>query len=181
VIRHGKAERRLRELGVIQSGEFYTATDGIPFNTKVNLDVMYEDPELFEDISATIAKRLKKHKPEIVIPVPDGANRLGKKIGEILAVEAVIIRWANKEYGNLGYLSTADCLKVQDAGSVAIVEDVSRTDTSMSKVANLIMMTDKRKSLVGAVVWDRDPLAQKNSYFPVERYINRYVPLNSPK
>lgn len=173
MISPAQAEARLRNLGVIQNAEFITATDGILANCKVEMDVMYQDQSLTDQIAENLANRLEKYKPEVIIPVPRGANRLGQVIGAIMGVKCVLICWTDKEAKQLDYLDKVTAAYAQRAKSVAIVEDVSTTDGSMATVAGFL---GGEKDYIGAVVWDRDPKTNKKSTFPVERLIKKYVP-----
>jgi orotate phosphoribosyltransferase len=168
-----QAEARLRQLGVIRKAEFTTATDGILANCKVEMDVMYQDTALTEAIAEQLATRLEAYHPEIIVPVPKGANRLGQVIGAIMGVHCLAIKWVNKNSKQLGYFSEATKAKAQRSTSVALIEDVSTTDGSLSAVADFL---GGDKTFVGAVVWDRNPEADKRSNFPVERFIKSYVP-----
>ncbi len=172
------AESRLRDLGVIRHEEFLTATDSIPANQKVEMSVMYRDPELTENIAELLAVRLESYEPEIIVPVPRGANRLGMVLGNIMGLKCLIIKWTDKPHGQLGYFGEVTRARASRTKRIALIEDVSTTDGTMALVAGFL---GPDKDYAGGVVWDRDPQAPKRTNFPVERIIESHVPFRTEK
>ena len=68
-------EELLIQTGVIQAGEFVSRS-GRKMNYKVELGAEFatSHPALADRVANYLASLLEKHEPEIVIPVPEGAN-----------------------------------------------------------------------------------------------------------
>lgn len=169
-------ENRLRALDVIEKGSFTTAA-GLIANRKINLEnVPKLDPRLAAEIAGILAIRLSAYKPDLIVPVPAGANRWGNEVALHRKTEIARLRWRNKQHGELTFASASDRRSVLQAERIAIIDDVFTTGSSIKKVIAHAELTDK--VVVGGVIWNRSPLVTEPD-FPLVSVIDSFVPLKA--
>lgn len=176
-------EQALVAGGFIKYGEF-TAHNGEAGNCKVELDELFEEDgphvELANGVTADIAEKLRPYKPEIVIPIPDGANRFGEMVGRKLGTRVVKLAWRDKENRVLEFEHQHERIVVCLAGRIALIDDVFRTGSAFADTVNFAQLNNKE--IVGGVVWDRsDRAAQRAVSFPVEAVVTKFLPLMAEK
>lgn len=170
-------EQALRDIDVIKFGDF-TAHNGEAGNCKVDLDVLFEDEhrELAAQIAARLAKKLEPYDPELILPVPKGANRLGAMVGRELGARVVYLDWRDKSAGQLTYEDYRNRIVVCRAQRVAIVDDVFRTGSSYEQVISFAELD--RKEVFGGVVWDRsNPKKPWRPDIPIQAVVSKFMPL----
>jgi orotate phosphoribosyltransferase len=166
-------EDRLRGLGVIEKGDFQTAA-GATANQKINLEkVLEKDPQLAAEMAGVLAIRLSVYKPDLIVPVPAGANRWGKEVALHRKTEHAKLRWRDKQHGKLTFASKADRQKLLEAERIAIIDDVFTTGSSIKKVISHPEITGK--VVVAGVIWNRSPLLTEPG-FPLISVIDTFVP-----
>lgn len=167
-------ENRLRALGVVENEEFTTAA-GLPANVKIDLEKVIElDFQLAAEIAGILAVRLAVEKPDLLIPVPDGANSWARQAAMHMGIETVIPKWFDKQAGKLRFSGSTDIEKVRKASRVALIDDVFTTGSSIEKVA---AHPDIASKVVAAgVIWNRSSESPQLG-FPVASVIDSYLPL----
>jgi orotate phosphoribosyltransferase len=164
----------LRQLGVIERGDTTTAA-GLQANIMINLkEVPERDPELAEEIAGRMATRLTVYEPELLIPVPKGANKWAELTAEHMGVESVELDWLNKELGQLRFLGVTGIDKARKAGRIAIIEDVYTTGGSIKKVAAHRDIAGK--VIAAGIIWNRSRRKPQLD-FEAKSLIDSYIPL----
>ena len=168
-------EARLRALNVIEKRRFKTAAGHLA-NRKVNLEKVHKkDPQLAAEIAGVLAIRLCTHgRPDLIVPVPDGANAWGQDVALYMGSEIALLRWRDKRSRVLDFTTEEDRAKVKNARRLAIVDDVFTTGGSIELVSELQGV--REKVAVAGVVWKRSR-AVPNFVFPLESVVESYVPL----
>jgi orotate phosphoribosyltransferase len=167
-------ENRLRALGVIEHADFTTAA-GVPANVKINLENVVElDYQLVAEIAGILAIRLALEKPDLIIPVPEGADIWAEESALHLGIDVVKMKWLDKKTGKLRTTGVTDINKIRQSERIAVVDDVFTTGGSIKKV---VSHRDIASKVVAAgVVWNRSKENPKMD-FPVAAVIDSYVPL----
>ncbi len=167
-------ESRLRGLEVIESSPFITAA-GLLANRKINLEkVPRLDPQLAAEIAGILAIRLSVYKPDLIIPVPAGANRWGSEVSLHLKTKTARLRWRDKQHGRLTFASATDRGNALQAERIAIIDDVFTTGSSIKKVIGHAELTDK--VVAAGVIWNRSPFLTEPD-LPLVSVIDSFVPL----
>ena len=173
-----KIEQAIRDTGAIQYGEF-TAHNGEQGNCKVVLDELLNNElhaSLRGEVVKSLARKLKPFEPEILIPMPEGANILGMLLARELGARAVLLEWQDKTDGQLKFKDQHERIVICSAERIALIDDVRRTDSTFSQAIKSIELGGK--NLVSGVIFDRsDPRVQPSSEFKVVSVVKRYIPL----
>lgn len=171
-------EKRINATGAIQYGEF-TAHNGETGDTKVVLDSLLNDPEhkeLLGDVVANLSNRLKPFKPEVVLPMPEGADILGQKLARELGARAILLEWEDKDAGRLKFRNQSERIVLCLAARVMLADDVFRTGSTFWQALDSFELA--RKQLVGAAIVDRsDPKQSHQLPFEVKSVVKRFYPL----
>jgi orotate phosphoribosyltransferase len=167
-------ENRLRALGVVEHADFTTAA-GEPANVKINLENVIDlDYQLAAEIAGILAVRLALEKPDLIIPVPEGANSWAEQSALHLDIGVVKMKWLDKKTGKLRATGVTDINKIRQSERIALIDDVFTTGSSIKKVVSHRDIAGK--VVVAGVVWNRSKENPKMD-FPVATVIDSYVPL----
>jgi len=130
--------------GGIEVVDFISAS-GLPANRKINSDVIYKRNSLKHKAAKEVKKLLKPYKPDLLIPTPYGANRLGMLVAKKLDISCVCVEWANKTPGRkeIRIASLDDEEAIYQAEKIGIIEDVRTTGESSHAVASHPLIADK--------------------------------------
>lgn len=173
-------EKKINATGAIQIGEF-TAHNGEIGDTKVVLDNLLNDDEhaeLLDEVTGNLSKKLRPFQPEIILPMPEGANTFGQKLARQLGARAILLEWKDKETSQLGFLNQSDRIVLCLAERVALVDDVYRTGSTFLEALDSIELANKK--LIGGAIVDRsDPASQRAVPFEVKSVVKRFYPLRS--
>lgn len=169
-------EREIEATGAIQYGDF-TAANGEQGNLKVVLDPLLNDPqykELRTKVVKKMAEKLSLFDPEVIIPMPEGANNLGIWVARELGARAILMEWENKPAGKLRYIDQHERIVVCRASRIGFVDDVYRTGHTFEQM--IVCAELEGKALEAAVVHDR---SGRNHHmgFPVHAAVKRYLPM----
>lgn len=174
--RASNIEREILDTGALQVQEF-TAHNGELGNCKIVLDNLlntHQHPELLRKVVKRLSRKLGLHQPEIILPIPEGANRFGRLVAVELGARAILLEWQDKEAGELRFKHQPERIVVCRSKRVALVDDVYRTGSSFEEAINSVEL--ESKELVGGVVWDRSD-GWQHSAFPIESVVRKYVPM----
>jgi orotate phosphoribosyltransferase-like protein len=168
-------ERAIKKRGAVKVEEF-TSHAGESGNCKLELDgeFLKANPKLAGEIACRLAVRLETYQPEIIVPVPAGANLLGEMIAKEMGIGCVTLKKLSRD--EYGFKSEKDRLRIVNADAIGLVDDVFRTGSALSEVSKTSEFVNK--VAVAGVIWDRShPASIKNFPFEVESLVQRYVPL----
>lgn len=173
-------EREILGTGALQFGE-YIAHNGESGNLKLVLDDLLND-DRYAPVRTKVVKRLaaklKPYKPEIILPMPEGANGFGMSLARKLGARAVLLEWEDKEQGILTYKDQHERQVVCLATRIAKIDDVLRKGTTFEQAIDSLGLS--HKELVAGVVWDRREESEISTpvfSFPVESVVQKYYPL----
>ena len=177
-------QKNIERLGGIRKQDFVTAA-GESADTKVELDLLTEqnlqNRLLRQLIIGELAMRLVKHEPDIIVPIPTGADHLGTGIGSRLYLPVAYLEKQDITPGNESIQPKTDNDRqlLESAGRIALVDDVFTTGGSLMRASRMEIMEDKQ-IVAAAEVWDRsDGSYQDTIPFEVESIVEKYVPLRS--
>lgn len=168
-------------MGGVENVEF-TTSSGAQANRKVELDVLDKDKlqSRFTRslVIAELATKLTVYEPDLVVPIPKGADHLGMGLAQRLYLPVAFLEWKDKTPGRkeITPKTEHDRELLQAAGKIALVDDVFTTGSSL--LAACQMEESMNKVIVAAEVWDRSDGSYHASLpFPVESVVTEHVPL----
>lgn len=138
-----------------------TFASGVPANNKLDLDgkrVISQDPRLFELIVRRLVVVVEEYEPDLIVPVPNGANLYAQRVARALGLgcRCVIL---SKDQSTRGIVVSSANQEVIDAAkSIVVLEDVA------NRFTNTRLLLDALAKPVGAVVavFDRgDPSSRE--------------------
>lgn len=176
-----KIEQGIIDAGALRIAEF-TTHGGESANYRVEMeDILGEDSshrELRGMIADRLAKKLEPYEPEVIIPIPEGANYLGAMIARRLGVRVVYLAWRDKAAHprQLQYHDQHNRIVVNRAIRVALIDDVYTSGLSLEEVVEFTELDGKQ--VVGGIAFDRSaPKVRKASPYPIESVVSRHLPL----
>ena len=166
---------RLLDEGLLEIGSF-EFNDGTHASGKLNWDNIREDGQGF-DRSATLASGIiNAYGVDLVIPMPEGANRLGIVAASKADVGSVLLEAPTRKT----LKSTHEAaMEILNSKRIALVDDITRTGGTFNRGAALIPNV-----VVCMAVWDRSDngiysiRGFENNDIPVEALIRRPVSLD---
>ncbi len=170
-------EREILATGALHHGDF-TAANGENGNLKVDLDSLLNDEQhqqLRARVVAKLADELSDFDPQIIIPMPEGANSLGLSLAKALGSRAVMMLWKDKQNGILAYADQHHRIAVCLAERIALVDDVYRTGSTFDNA--IIHAELSNKQLIGGAVYDRSNPRTVQSSFPIHSVVKRFMPI----
>ncbi len=140
--------------GAIRTGEF-TAASGQSGDTKINTDVMYNNKPLLNFVASELARRARAFEPDLIVPVPRGANAIGRLVARRMKVEVAFMQWDDKTPGNkaVSPAGETDAAAIIDAERVLVLEDVYSTGISSHTVASHELIKPKVAGVLS--IWSR--------------------------
>lgn len=152
------------------------AANGQRINRKVELDVVEKGSSLFRKIVGGLVDITRDFRPDVIVPVPTGANEYVPVMAEKMKHVAYVLmdkRGAGKEF----YFQSSLMPRVLLPGArVVLVDDVFRTGSQLEKLSEMPEFGESE--VVGAsVIWrrDADPIDHPLK-FPVNHIIHEHVP-----
>ncbi|MDO8591764.1 MAG: hypothetical protein Q7R60_02460 [bacterium] len=175
-----KIEQAIRGTGAVQYGEF-TAHNGEQGDCKVVLDDLLDygndqHAVLRNKVEDLLVRKLTPFEPEILIPMPEGANSLGLALARKLGARAILLEWEDKEAGILKFKDQHERIVVCLANRAALIDDVKRRESTFEQAIESIGLGSK--DLVSAVVWDRsDPKHPSSLGITGVSVVKKYIPM----
>ena len=174
-----KIEQGIIDAGALRIAEF-TTHGGESANYRVEMeDILGEDSshrELRGMIVDRLARKLEPYEPEVIIPIPEGANHLGAMIALRLGVRVVYLAWRDKAARQFQYRDQHNRIVVNRAVRVALIDDVYTSGLSLEEAAEFTELDGKQ--VVGGIVFDRSASkVRKASPYPIESVVSRHLPL----
>lgn len=137
-------------------------------------DVPEKDPSLAAEIIGLLAIRLYFYRPEVIVPVPTGANRWASVVARYMQVGYAELEWADKTSRQLKFIDKNSHQLASQAEKIALIDDVYTSGSSLGVTAHLPEINGK--VVVAGVIWDRS--REKSSLeFPIERIVHSHIPL----
>ncbi len=167
----------IKLLGGIQKGEFTTAS-GQRANRKVEMDVLNRSRVLRGLVVAELALRAHAHEPDLIIPMPYGADELGRDVASRLDVGYTYLDWVDKTPGKKSVRPRSEIAAklITRAERIVLVDDVFTVGSSLLAAWTLPLL--QHKIVAGEVVWQRGlPGAHQALPFPVGAIVEEYIPL----
>lgn len=146
-------------------------------NNKIDLEKLLQAPEYAALAVAQVARLAREHHPDLLVPVANGANWLGREAALSLGIDCMLMD-KDEETKELSLRRNA----AQTYGAnrrIVIVEDVLRTGTSVGKTLSLPTIGERAEAVVS--VWDRGDVATRPDLLvPVISVITEHIPAHLP-
>ena len=169
-------ESGIRALGGIQKVEFYAAS-GLPANLKVEMDVLEKSGLMRVLVRDSLADLALPFDPDLLIPMPLGADGMGKTVANHMGIDYALMRWIDKTPGHrkVVHRTREDLRKIRTARRIMLFDDVFSTGGTLLAAYNKPNIGEKT---VGALtIWDRsDGTASQNFPVAVESIVKRHIP-----
>lgn len=155
-----------------------TYASGVAANNKLDLEALGYYLELEALAVNGLTELVRPYKPDLIVPVPDGANRLGRQIAMALGIDAMILR---KDSVTKEITMKPGAEQIFAAAKrIVVVEDVLNQRTTTSRVLALPWIGERTQAVVG--VWDRgDPAARPTLAVPVQSLVEEFIPAELPQ
>ncbi len=164
---------RMEAAGIIKYGNFQLNSGKA--NTKVEFDVINDDPALLKDVSYCAAEILEPYNLDALLSNPDGATPSGELIAKKLGVYHIP---AKKTTSGISLQSPiVNTAILRPKKRIGIWDDVLSTGNTIVESSNLQQIVGK--VVVAAVVWDRRELYSDRipgANFPVVSLVHDFVP-----
>lgn len=169
---------RLIAEGILECGE-YTLASGAAATRKLNWDNISRDSDTYWDVVHEMGELVSGFDPDVIVPVPEGANELGTDVGDFLNLPVVYL---GREANSRRIFVDDDTRQMLDEYDQAmLIDDIFTTGSSLLRATRAI----HRGRVAGAaVIWDRSMQRIDNVgelYLPsrlrVESLIRKYVSL----
>lgn len=162
--------------GAVQAGVF-TAASGEVADTKISMDVMYRNQPLLDFITSELARRAKSYKPDIIIPVPRGANRIGKLVAERMGIEVALMEWEDKAPGRKAAspADEIDAKLITESNRALVIEDVYSTGESSHAIATHQLLASRAVGVLS--IWSRlKPEERIEVPYKTTAILEEYIP-----
>ena len=169
----------IERLGGIERKEF-TSSSGELLNRKVELDILqqqnFQNRLLRSFIVGELATSIAAYGPDIIVPVPEGADHLGDGIARRLYLPVAYMEWIDKspEQKRIRPRTQHHRELLQKAGRIALIDDVFRTGGNLLAIERTEEVAGK--VVVAGEVWDRSENAAESMPFPVESIVHEHIP-----
>ncbi|MGH7238161.1 MAG: hypothetical protein ACREGF_06510 [Candidatus Saccharimonadales bacterium] len=157
-------------------------------NNKLELENLRHCPDLRSLVAARVGKLVREYNPDLIIPVPNGANWLGQDIARARGIGCVLLG-KNAETKEIYYPSNIQKQIVEGSQSIVIIEDALNKLITTKKVLALPGIAEKCLAVAG--IWRRGDLGlvlprylesaeNEDDYIPVQAVINEFIPAQLP-
>jgi hypothetical protein len=129
---------------------------GVEANNKLDLDfeTINRFPELRTDVLNGLGKLAVVHAPDLIVPIPNGANGYGSKVARALGIDFMILG-KNPVTKDIFY-NIGDLAALMKYRRIVLVEDVPNALTTTNTVLAMRGMAERVVGVIG--IWDRgDP------------------------
>ncbi|MDZ7744677.1 MAG: phosphoribosyltransferase [Candidatus Saccharibacteria bacterium] len=173
---YSELKREILDARVLEAGEM-VAANGQLIGQKLEFDNVDQHSDLFYKIVAGLVELASSHDPDILIPVPEGANAYVKAMSEQMGnLEFVQLRKPEVETEPFALQSQRiGQLILRNKEKPFLVDDVFRTGSQLKRV--MAMPEMQGKEIAAGVIWRRDdPDQTKRNTLKVYSLIHEYVP-----
>lgn len=154
-------------------GEF---ADGDQANNKLDMEKIYDNPELFEEVTLRLGQVAMEHDPEFIVGVPDGATRLADAVASYCGLFSAHLRRTGSNKDKVEFKDNFLDGKVI-CGSLSrgvLVEDVFNKFTSTNRVLAVPELSERIVAV--EAIWDRGSDPRSKPDVPARALIKEHVP-----
>lgn len=149
-------EQRILERGLEIGGEREWAS-GTVANNKLDMDHVYADEGLREEIVAKLGELALPLNPKVIVPLPEGANKWGEALGEKLDLPVRLLKTLEKG-PNLRKYKFKRPLWTPKPKDALILDDIFNYGTSLNGVMDMRCVQEYEVTIAGFLaIWDRSP------------------------
>ncbi|MGB4758491.1 MAG: hypothetical protein WBP26_00365 [Candidatus Saccharimonadales bacterium] len=145
-------------------------------NNKLDLERIKDIPDLRQRVSGLVAEKVKLHRPQLIVPVPNGANWLGSDVAGLLDIEWLVLQ-KDIETKEISYFAGGLAV-VQSIERLVVVEDVFRKFTNTNKVLALEGIGER--AVAAEAIYDRNPNRIEDIGLPHDALVKQYIPTQLP-
>ncbi len=167
----------IKLLGGIQKEEFITA-GGKRANRKIELGVLERNRLLRGIVVGELASRAAVYEPDLIIPIPEGSNDLGRDVAARLDIRSAFLEWIDKTPGRkrIRPKSELAAKRIAQSSNIVFIDDVYTEGSSLTAAYAIPEL--RQKVAAAEVIWNRgDPSISLATQFPVESIVEEFIPL----
>lgn len=145
-------------------------------NNKLDMERIYDNPELFEEVVKKLGQAAMEHDPEFVVGVPDGAIRLADAVALRCDLYSVHLKKTGSDKGKVEFKDSFVDGEVM-CGSLrrgVLIEDVFNTFTSTRRVLAIPELS--KKVVAAEAIWDRGNDPRDEPDIPTRALIKEPIP-----
>lgn len=131
---------------------------GLQANNKLDLsyEALHPHAELLAEVIQRLGELATEYQPDLIVPVPNGANGIGSNVAMKLNIEAACLIKNTWDTTQGIYYGNGSAQAINEHERIILVEDVINGLTSTRRVMALPGITERLVSVIG--IWDRgDP------------------------
>lgn len=165
-------EGLIRAAGAVYE-EPFTGVSGRQMFTRVEWEVVDQNPELTSIVAGVLAVKMEIYKPQLIVAVPTGGDVLGMAVASELEIDCLHMNWVNKAASyELEFVDDMDETTAQEATTIGLIDDVFTTGRTLSRVTKTRGVAGK--VVIAGVGWDRsDSALPKKLGFPLMAAVER--------
>lgn len=164
-----------------------TFASGVEANNKLDLERLPQRPALAARIAVEVGGLVSRYNPDLLVPVPNGANWLVDMISAARGIDRIVAR--KDPETKAVTIRNGDEICSQ-AHRLVVVEDVLNGGTNSGRVIEALDCPEKVVAVVG--IWNRGDIVAQQQRFSeiaghevavvaaVEEYIPPMLPTDSP-
>lgn len=147
-------------------------------NLKLEYDRLHEHPQALKTVLGGLQGLVEGVKADLVVPVPQGALELYKKLPSYIPV-ILTDKYGSRSFG----IPMAYHRMIKNAGKIVIGEDVVTTGGASSVMAGLVRELNPEAELHLVGVWQRDKISRryKKCFKTTQFLIKQTIPSWKPK